>query len=63
MNIKYDVIIIGGGVLGTFHAYHASLLGLQVCLIEKDNSPRGATTQNFGQVIPSGMNTKWQKYA
>ncbi len=30
--------------------------------MEKDAYPKGATTQNFGQVVPSGMNTKWQKF-
>ena len=62
MDKKYDAVIIGGGILGTFHAYHALELGLKVCLVEKDAYPKGATTQNFGQVVPSGMNTKWQKY-
>ncbi len=62
MRTKYDLIIIGGGVLGTFHAYHALQLGLSVAIIEKDKAPRSATTQNFGQVVPSGMNSKWQKY-
>ncbi|WP_438425546.1 TIGR03364 family FAD-dependent oxidoreductase [Aquimarina macrocephali] len=59
---KYDLIVIGGGVLGTFHAYHALQNGLQVALLEKNKIPQGATTQNFGQVVPSGMNTKWQTY-
>ncbi|WP_152538624.1 TIGR03364 family FAD-dependent oxidoreductase [Aquimarina macrocephali] len=59
---KYDLIVIGGGVLGTFHAYHALQNGLQVALLEKNKIPQGATTQNFGQVVPSGMNTKWQIY-
>ncbi|MBA4746017.1 MAG: TIGR03364 family FAD-dependent oxidoreductase [Muricauda sp.] len=62
MDNKYDAVIVGGGVLGTFHAYHALELGLKVCLVEKDAYPKGATTQNFGQVVPSGMNTKWQQF-
>ncbi len=62
MEQKIDVIVIGGGVLGTFHAYHALLKGYKVCLVEKDQIPRGATTQNFGQVVPSGMGYKWQKW-
>ena len=62
MDNKYDVVIVGGGILGTFHAYHAMEMGLKVCLVEKDAYPKGATTQNFGQVVPSGMNSKWQKY-
>jgi FAD dependent oxidoreductase TIGR03364 len=62
MNQKYDLIVIGGGVLGTFHAYHAKQKGLKVALLEKDHSPQSATVRNFGQVVPSGMNTKWQAF-
>ncbi|UBM59049.1 TIGR03364 family FAD-dependent oxidoreductase [Marinilongibacter aquaticus] len=58
----YDLIVIGGGVLGTFHAYHAMEKGLKVALIEKDKAPQDATTRNFGQVVPSGMDSKWQAY-
>lgn len=62
MRKKYDLIIVGGGVLGTFHAYHALEQGLSVAIIEKDRQPQSATVRNFGQVVPSGMNTKWQLY-
>ncbi|WP_440121064.1 TIGR03364 family FAD-dependent oxidoreductase [Tenacibaculum sp. Ill] len=62
MNHKYDLIVVGGGVLGTFHAYHAAKRGLSVAILEKDNKPQGATVRNFGQVVPSGMNQKWQNY-
>ena len=62
MNNKYDLIVVGGGVLGTFHAYHAAKKGLSVAILEKDNKPQGATVRNFGQVVPSGMNQKWQNY-
>ena len=58
----FDLIVVGGGVLGAFHAYHALIRGLKVALIEKDKTPKGATVRNFGQVIPSGMNNKWQVY-
>ncbi|MCB0601519.1 MAG: TIGR03364 family FAD-dependent oxidoreductase [Saprospiraceae bacterium] len=57
---NYDLLIVGGGILGTFHAYHALRKGLKVVLLEKDGLPRGATVRNFGQVVPSGMNAKWQ---
>ncbi|MEM9143937.1 MAG: TIGR03364 family FAD-dependent oxidoreductase [Bacteroidota bacterium] len=62
MKTKYDLIVIGGGVLGTFHAYHAIKHGLSVALMEKNTMPMGATVRNFGQVVPSGMHTKWQTY-
>ena len=58
----YDLLIIGGGALGTFHAYHALQRGLRVALFEKDKAPNSATVRNFGQIVPSGMNRKWQAY-
>ena len=58
----YDLIIIGSGVLGTFHAYHAANAGQRVLLLEKDAQPAGATVRNFGQVVPSGMAGRWFDY-
>lgn len=52
--------MVGGGVLGTFHVFHALERGLRVLLIERHSSPRGASTRNFGQVVPSGMDPQWQ---
>jgi D-hydroxyproline dehydrogenase subunit beta len=59
---KFDLIVIGGGILGSFHAYHALNKGLKVLLIEKDGQPQGSTIQNFGQVVPSGLSGKWFEY-
>ncbi len=59
---SFDLIVVGGGVLGTFHAYHALEMGLKVALLERNTQPLGATVSNFGQVIPSGMNGKWQQF-
>ena len=62
MKPLYDLIVVGSGVLGTFHAFHALKKGFKVAIIEKDKMSKGATIQNFGQVVPSGMDTKWQTY-
>ena len=62
MKQKFDLIVVGGGILGTFHAYHALEAGKQVLLLEKDNYPVGATVRNFGQVVPSGMADEWFEY-
>jgi FAD dependent oxidoreductase TIGR03364 len=59
---KYDLIVVGSGILGTFHAYHALKAGLRVLLLEKDNYPVGATVRNFGQAVPSGMVDQWFRY-
>ncbi|MEZ4775818.1 MAG: TIGR03364 family FAD-dependent oxidoreductase [Bacteroidia bacterium] len=61
-NPHFDLLVVGGGVLGTFHAYHALNLGLRVALVERNLVPIGATVRNFGQIVPSGMNLKWQNY-
>jgi FAD dependent oxidoreductase TIGR03364 len=62
MKEKYDLIIVGSGVLGTFHAYHALQQGMSVAVLEKNSKPEGATVRNFGQVVPSGMDRKWQNF-
>src|SRR5690625_4883938 len=59
---EYDLIIIGAGIMGIFHAYHALKRGKSVLLLEKDNYPSGATVRNFGQIVPSGMYGIWFDY-
>ncbi len=59
---RFDVIVVGAGVLGTFHAFHAARLGKRVLLTEKDQYPSQATVRNFGQVVPSGMSSDWFQY-
>lgn len=58
----FDLIVVGAGVLGSFHAYHALRKGCSVLLLEKDARPQSATVRNFGQVVPSGMSGRWFNY-
>ncbi|WP_338868446.1 TIGR03364 family FAD-dependent oxidoreductase [Spirosoma sp. SC4-14] len=58
----YDLIVVGAGALGAFHAYHAAKAGQRVLLLEKDQYPIGATVRNFGQVVPSGLAGRWFEY-
>lgn len=58
----YDLIVVGSGILGTFHAFHAAKAGKRVLLLEKDAYPIGATVRNFGQVVPSGLAGRWFTY-
>jgi glycine/D-amino acid oxidase-like deaminating enzyme len=50
MKPMYDLIVVGSGVLGSFHAYHALKKGFRVANRERQNA-EGATIQNFGQVV------------
>ena len=64
MENTYDLIVVGAGALGVFHAYFALRRGLKVLLLEKDAQPMEATVRNFGQIIPSGMSEDgWFGYA
>ena len=51
----FDVIVIGAGVLGSFHAYSACRRGLRTLLIERGDSPNEASARNFGTIVPSAM--------
>lgn len=62
MNPKVDLLVVGGGVLGAFHAYHAQQRGLSVALVERGAAPQGATVRNFGQVVPSGLDRRWKVF-
>lgn len=56
---NFDVIIVGGGIMGAFHAFHAAKLGKSVLILEKDNFPVSSTVRNFGQAVPSGSSGRW----
>ena len=59
---KYDLIIVGGGILGLSHAYHALVKKKKVLLLEKNSRAVGASIRNFGQIVPSGFAATWQGY-
>jgi FAD dependent oxidoreductase TIGR03364 len=48
------MVVVGGGVLGTMHAYEAAVRGLEVVHLEREAGPRGASVRNFGLVWVSG---------
>ncbi|WP_030964172.1 TIGR03364 family FAD-dependent oxidoreductase [Streptomyces sp. NRRL S-378] len=48
------VIVVGGGVVGTMHAWQAVERGHEVVQIEREAEARGASLRNFGQIWISG---------
>lgn len=60
-----DVIVVGGGVLGTFHAYFAAQKGYKVLLLEQNEKPNNASVQNFGMVATATIAASgdWEAYA
>lgn len=45
---SYDVIVVGAGIVGLAHAYHAHRRGLSVAVIEQNDGVVAASVQNFG---------------
>jgi FAD dependent oxidoreductase TIGR03364 len=48
------ILIVGGGILGTAHAWQAVSRGHDVVQVEREREARGATVRNFGLVWVSG---------
>ncbi|MFE2579282.1 TIGR03364 family FAD-dependent oxidoreductase [Streptomyces sp. NPDC059378] len=48
------VTVVGGGVVGTMHAWQAVQRGHEVVQIEREKEARGASLRNFGQIWVSG---------
>lgn len=49
-----QILIIGGGVIGTMHAWRLVKRGYQVVQIERDAAPVSASVRNFGLVWVGG---------
>lgn len=47
-------VVVGAGILGTWHAYELSEMGFAVDHLETDPAPLGASVRNFGLVWVSG---------
>ncbi|MGB6007422.1 NAD(P)/FAD-dependent oxidoreductase [Castellaniella sp.] len=65
-NTKPDVIVIGGGIIGTLTAWRLREAGQQVCLIEADLAGLCCSTGNAGSisagsVAPLGMPGIWKQ--
>jgi FAD dependent oxidoreductase TIGR03364 len=60
-----DVIVVGAGVLGTFHAYHAARRGYKTLLLERNPWPDDASTRNFGMVVQTivAAHSEWADFA
>lgn len=51
---KFDILVIGGGILGAFAAWEAARTGLNVALVERDDFGSG-TTAGSGKVLHGGL--------
>ncbi len=53
--MRYDLAIVGAGILGLAHALAAARRGLSVCVIDREAEAIGASVRNFGFVTVTGQ--------
>ncbi|MFZ0994870.1 MAG: TIGR03364 family FAD-dependent oxidoreductase [Candidatus Dormiibacterota bacterium] len=51
------IVVVGGGILGTMHAWSAIERGHEVIHLERESEGRGASVRNFGLIWVSGRST------
>lgn len=63
MATRYDLAIVGAGIVGLAHALAAARRGLKVVVIDSDAQANGASVRNFGFVAVTGQQagTTWAR--
>lgn len=60
---EYDVVVVGAGIVGLAHAYHARERGLSVAVIDHAYGVLGASVQNFGHACITAQSGAARDYA
>ncbi len=55
MEHRSDLVVVGAGIVGLAHAWHAVRAGLSVTVVERDECAVGASVRNFGHVCTTAQ--------
>ena len=60
---RFDLLVVGSGIVGLAHALLAARAGLKVCVLDRDARANGASVRNFGfiTVTGQGMPDTWRR--
>ncbi len=53
--MRYDLAIVGAGIIGLAHALAAARCGLKTVVVDRDARANGASVRNFGLVVVTGQ--------
>ncbi|MFC8045793.1 TIGR03364 family FAD-dependent oxidoreductase [Nocardia sp. NPDC057353] len=60
---RYDLIVVGAGIVGLAHAFHARERGLSVAVVEQNDRVLGASVRNFGHACVTAQSGQALDYA
>jgi len=60
---RVDLVVVGAGIVGLAHAWHAVRSGLSVVVLDRDDRPVGASVRNFGHICTSAQAGSARQYA
>lgn len=63
MGRRYDLAIVGGGIVGLAHAVAGLRRGLAVAVVDRASGVSGATLRNFGHLCITGREGEARAYA
>jgi FAD dependent oxidoreductase TIGR03364 len=61
MQLAWDLVVVGAGILGTSHAYYAARRGWRVLLLERGDWPGEASVRNFGTLMAGSLTGEWRR--
>jgi FAD dependent oxidoreductase TIGR03364 len=60
---RFDLAVVGAGIVGLAHAWHAVRAGLTVVVLERDEFAVGASVRNFGHICTTAQSGFVYEYA